>query len=91
MERIPEQPSEEIRIIDGKKYRKVPSGYTVRQYYSHETLEKGPGPGWDIFSAAKEDIAKRYGFEFTQPGDSFNFSPQDLPDEPLYLWEEVEE
>ena len=37
----PEQAPEEIRIIEGKKYRKVDNGYTIRQYFSHE------GPGWD--------------------------------------------
>jgi len=39
-----EQPShiqDDIEIMDGKRYRKIPSGYTLRQYYSHA------GPGWD--------------------------------------------
>ena len=36
-----EQAPEEIKIIDGKKYKKVDSGYTMRQYFSHD------GPGWD--------------------------------------------
>ena len=68
--------AEEIKIIDGKKYRKVFSGYTVRQYYSHQTPEKGPGPGWDFRRKALE---------------KYNVNePSELPDEPYYEWEEVE-
>lgn len=86
MEQEPTSQSEEVRVIEGKKYRKVFSGYTVRQYYSHETLEKGPGPGWDRFAGAPDEIAKKYGVH--KPAEQI--SPNDLPDEPLYLWEEVE-
>jgi hypothetical protein len=32
---------EEIIERDGKKYRVKDSGYTIREYFSHE------GPGWD--------------------------------------------
>jgi len=68
---------EEIRIIDGKRYRKVPSGYTIKQYYSHETPEKGPGPGWDNHLSVCEEYGVIY--------------PKDLPDEPYYVWEEIKE
>ena len=68
-----EQP--EIKIIEGREYRKVYSGYSVRQYYSHETPEKGPGPGWDFRSAALE----KYNVK----------DVSELPDEPYYSWEEV--
>jgi hypothetical protein len=76
----------EIRIINGKRCEKVYSGYTVRQYYSHSTLEKGPGPGWDIFSAAPDKICEKYGIAF-----KINIKPTDLPDEPHYNWFEVVE
>lgn len=73
MEKMPNfLPSEEMREFEGAKYRKVPSGYTLRQYYSH-TSEKGPGPGWD----SKWSILEKYGVN----------DPKDLPDEPYYTWE----
>jgi len=79
-EKLPENKSgtdAETRIIDGKKYRRVPSGFTLRQYYSHSTPEKGPGPGWDTRFRALE----KYGVS----------DPAQLPDEPHYDWELVEE
>lgn len=68
---------EEIKIIDGKKYRKVFSGYTIRQYFSHETTEMGPGPGWDT----RWDILKEYNVK----------RPSELPDDPYYEWGLVNE
>lgn len=83
---------EEIKIIDGKKYRRVFSGYTVRQYYSHETEEMGPGPGWDRFVASdKEEIAKRYGCKLKDERDFWKMTPSDLPDTPYYYWELISE
>lgn len=82
---------EEIKIVDGKRYKKVSSGYTVRQYYSHETPEKGPGPGWDRFVNDAEEIAKEYGIELKKLGDLMRFNPNDLPDEPYYQWKQISE
>lgn len=65
----------EERIVDGVKYRKVFSGYTVRQYFSHSTPEKGPGPGWDT---RRETLEKYHTNESSE-----------LPYEPYYIWEEV--
>lgn len=69
--------SEEIKIIDGIKYKRVDSGYTIRQYFSHSTPEKGPGPGWDTRSKVLEQ------YRVDEPGD--------LPNEPYYQWEEVDD
>ena len=57
----------------GKLYRAVKrdTGYTIREYFSHETLEKGPGPGWD---RGIKTLFKEYGV----------WEPKDLPDEPYY-------
>lgn len=74
----------EIRIIEGKKYKKIPSGYTVRQWYSHES-EKGPGPGWDSWSNNFSEILETYGIPF-----SIRATPDDLPDSPHYSWEPIE-
>lgn len=74
MEKAPQEQPEE-KVIDGKLYRKVDTGYTVRQYFSHSTSEKGPGPGWDTRQRALED----YGVD----------SAEKLPDEPYFHWEEV--
>jgi len=72
----PETSGEEgIKIIDGQKYQKVFSGYTLREYFSHDS-EKGPGPGWDF----RQEILEKY-----QVSD-----PSELPDEPYYIWEQIE-
>lgn len=68
---------EEIKEIDGRRYRKKYSGYTIRQYFSHETAEKGPGPGWDFRKRALDE----YGVDH----------PSKLPDVPYYEWEPVED
>ncbi len=86
-----ESPEEIFKIIEGKKYKRgEPTGYTVRQYYSHSTPEKCPGLGWDSFVSAKESIAEEYGISL--PGSNIiKFKPEDLPDEPHYMWYPVEE
>lgn len=71
------QEQEEVKIIDGKKYHKVFSGYTIRQFFSHHTLEKGPGPGWDT----RWEILGKYNID----------NPSKLPDEPYYKWKLVED
>lgn len=77
-EKMPEAGAEDIIIVDGRKFRLVPSGYTIRQYFSHETAEKGPGPGWDF-----RDRLEKLGIDrFTKD--------EDLPDDPYYQYEEVE-
>ncbi|MFA6252706.1 MAG: hypothetical protein WCV69_00330 [Patescibacteria group bacterium] len=58
----------EIKIIDGKIYREIDSGYTIREYFSHETSSKGPGPGWDT----RWDTLRQYGV----------YEPSELPNEP---------
>lgn len=70
-------PKGEEKVIDGVTYRKVDSGYTVRQYFSQSTTEKGPGPGWDT----RQRMLEAYQVD----------DPAELPDDPYYLWEEVEE
>ncbi len=59
------------RVINGVSYRKVDTGYTLRQYYSHSTPEKGPGPGWD----ARRKVLEQYNVS----------EPSELPDEPHYV------
>jgi len=88
MESLPQE--EEFKTIEGKKYKKVFTGYTVRQYYSHETEEKGPGPGWDGFRSSMDLIADEYGIDIS--GNKFlHFKPSDLPDTPHFVWQEVTE
>jgi hypothetical protein len=65
------------KIVDGILYRKVNTGYTLRQYFSHSTPEMGPGPGWD----ARQKILEQYGVD----------DPSALPDEPYYIWEEIDD
>ncbi len=61
--------------LDGQVYRAVncDTGYTIKQYFSHQTPEKGPGPGWDSRFA----VLKKYGVT----------SPEELPDEPYFTIE----
>ncbi|TSC83195.1 MAG: hypothetical protein G01um101419_161 [Parcubacteria group bacterium Gr01-1014_19] len=86
----PENPEEEIRIIDGKKYRRVESGYTIRQFFSHSTPEKGPGPGWDTRTSLLDDeyAMRNFGRTFTMKE---VFNPSQLPDAPYYDWELIGE
>jgi len=77
MEREPQLNHEdEEKIIDGVKCRKIDSGYTLRQYFSHSTSEKGPGPGWD----SRWRVLEKYDVK----------DPSELPNDPYYVWEEVE-
>lgn len=69
------QPAEEIVERHGKKYRRINSGYTIRQYFSHSTPEKGPGPGWDMHQYKLDEY-------------NVNSTSQ-LPNEPYYYLEEI--
>ena len=81
---------QEIKVIDGKKYRRVESGYSIREWYSHETPKKGPGPGWDHrFQLTDSAYAmKKFGRTFTLDEVA---DPNKLPDEPYYQWRPIEE
>ena len=74
-----QEPHEEVerKEVDGVVYERVPSGYTIREYFSHETEEKGPGPGWD----SRRSVLEKYNVT----------EPSDLPDEPHYNWIAVSE
>jgi len=68
-----------VVVLEGKNYRKIPTGYTEKQYYSHSTPEKGPGPGWDFHINYLEirGLSQRDGLE-------------KLSDEPLYSLDLIE-
>lgn len=78
----------ERRTVDGKTYQRVDTGYTVREYYSHETAQKGPGPGWDTRERLLDDE-----FALRETGRTFTLeeldNPMNLPNTTLYRWEEV--
>jgi|SRR3989344_5926240 len=74
----------EVRLFKNGKFRWVPTGYTVRQYFSHES-EKGPGPGWDFFLGRAEKLIEKYKIN-KKP---YLLKPKDLPDEPYYKWQPV--
>lgn len=87
----PSLPKEgEIRDFDGHKHKWTRSKYTIREYYSHFTPGKGPGPGWDFKTKLlNEDyVLSHFGRTFS---DEEVFDPTKLPDEPFYQWEPVEE
>lgn len=69
-----------FKIIRGKKFVRRPTGYTIREFFSHSTPEKGPGPGWDTRLKLE-----RMGLD---PWDT-----ESLPDDPYFVYdpEEVEE
>lgn len=70
----------EVQERDGRRYRKVYSGYTIQEYFSHETPEAGPGPGWD----ARFTRLPQFGLDpFSEP-DSW---PRDWH----YVWREMDE
>ena len=68
---------EQIVEMNGEKYRVIDTGYTLREFYSHESESKGPGPGWD----GRWPILEKYGVT----------DPKDLPDTPYYRYEKAEE
>ena len=70
-ENVPEEG--ELRVIDGELRRCVYSGYTLRQFYSHSTPEKGAGPGWDT----RWRILRQHEI----------MDPKDLPNLPDFRWE----
>lgn len=47
----------------------VPGHHSLRTYFSHHTVNVGPGPGWDtrfrLTSLTPELMMERYGHEFT--------------------------
>ena len=71
------EPQESDQIVErgGKRFALIPTGYTVKEYFSHETETKGPGPGWDF----RWPILKHYGIDH----------PSQLPDEPYYREVEI--
>ena len=79
----------EVKIIDGVKCVWEDQGYTLRQYFSHDTEEMGPGPGWDFRERLlnKEWAMERFGRTFSEDE---VFSPRNLPDLPYFDWEEEE-
>lgn len=66
----------ETRVIEGVIHKRVDSGYTLREYFSRFTPEKGPGPGWDMRWKILEE------YDVNEPGQ--------LPNEPYYEWEPVD-
>lgn len=85
------QPGEEMIDKEGVKWRWEDSGYTVRQWFSHSTEEKGPGPGWDMRIAyllddewAMEHIGRTFNDEEVISRPFFL-----LPDVPYYRWNPV--
>lgn len=85
----PELPKEgDTKVVDGVTYRYVNSGYTIREYFSHES-KKGPGPGWDSrFGLLDNDHAlNKFGRTFSLEEVTKTTL---LPDTPYFIWEEVE-
>ncbi|MDD5693200.1 MAG: hypothetical protein PHU86_01870 [Patescibacteria group bacterium] len=83
-------PKDETVEYKGKKYRRVLiPNYTLRTYYSHETEDVGPGPGWDFKGVLLDDdlMMQLYGRTFT-PNEAFD--PSALPDIPVYRIEDME-
>lgn len=75
------------KVVDGVKYRRVDTGYTLRSYYYHST-ESGPGPGWDSrMSLLDEEYAmRRFGRTFSEEE---IMDPSKLPEEPIYEWQAI--
>lgn len=86
----PERRAGEFKVIDGVKYEKVFTGYTVRQWFSHSTIEAGAGPGWDKFVANADAIFRRYGMDPDKMS-MREIDPKNLPDELHYDWYPVSE
>lgn len=53
----PEGFVDEWKTVDGVRYRKYDTGYTVASYYNH------PGPGWDF----RWSVMEKYGIDDFNP------------------------
>jgi len=80
----------DVKIVDGIKYQYKKSKYSLRQFYSHETPEMGPGPGWDVRMGLLNDewAMKNFGRTFSAKE---VFNPSLLPDLPMYEWSMVDD
>jgi hypothetical protein len=80
----------DVKQIEGKKHVYKDTGYTLREYYSHFTDGKGPGPGWDFITRLADDeyTLKHFGRTFSLEE---VFDPALLPNTPYYRWEIDEE
>ncbi len=65
----------DLVMCEGQLYKAIlhDTGYSIREYYSHETPTKGPGPGWDY----RWPMLEKYSVDH----------PSQLPDEPFYRLE----
>lgn len=80
----------EVRVDkDGAQCRWTETGYTIRQWFAHETVEKGPGPGWDSRMSLldNERSLRRFGRTFSET-EVFGGA---LPDEPYCEWREIDD
>lgn len=82
----------DIMEFKGKKYRWTSTGYTVREFFSHSTEEKGAGPGWDFRKQLLDNdwALKNIGRTFTLK-EVYGNTRETLPDIPFCEWEPVEE
>ncbi|MFA6198586.1 MAG: hypothetical protein WC734_05585 [Patescibacteria group bacterium] len=86
---------DEIIVVSGIKYRKIVAmraynqrgdgvitlnrPYTEKEYFSHSTVDVGPGPGWDQLMTYLRDLG------------IFDFDPDHLSDLPFYRLQPVEQ
>ncbi len=79
------------KVINGVMCEYIDTGYTLRQYYSHSTPEKGPGPGWDTRTRLLDNewTMKTFGRTFSNE-DVWVSGPAKLPDLPFGRWIPVE-
>ena len=86
MEEFPQRHNsseENVKVVDGVKYKKVNTGYSLREYYSLTAPDPTnpddmrPGPGWD----SRWRVLEEYGVD----------DPSELPNDPHTIWERVEE
>jgi hypothetical protein len=77
--------------INGVMCEYVDTGYTLRQYYAHSTIEKGPGPGWDTRTRLLDDAwaMERFGRTFSDK-EVWALDSTQLPDVPFGKWVPIE-
>lgn len=80
------------KIINGILCEYLDTGYTLRQYYAHSTVEKGPGPGWDTRTRLLDNdwTMKTFGRTFSDK-EVWNIDSTQLPDLPFGRWVQVED
>lgn len=87
----PKHKEGDVKVVEGVKYKWTFSGYTLREYFNHETERPNgdfvPGPGWDNRSILLDDAWAMEHVGRTFSDKEVMLCPHQLPEVPYFQWE----